>query len=198
MRPSFKSAAALAGAAVLLVGVTAASSQGSSSNPAEAKDAPASVTYKLGQRADIIDFGSAWQLDVKPGTYMVSLRATMFLGPNDQEATAASIICGLIDVNTLDSGFTRIYFAETATQIQAGPPAALSGSSVMRVTKKMTPGVVCFLGDGSFQLYQPITATFTELGKRTYGESSEVPINFGGKQLKHKLRNLFTAHPIGG
>jgi hypothetical protein len=197
MRPIYRSAA-LAGAAVLVIGASAASSQGSSHSSDRAVDAPASVTYKLGQRADIVDFGTAWQLDVKPGLYNVSLRATMFLQPNAPDATAASIICGVVDLDTINTGPTRIYFAETATQIEAGPPAALAGSSVVRVTGDMTPGVVCFLGDGSFQLYQPITATFTELGKRTYGDATEVPINFGGKQLKHRLQHLFTAHRLRG
>jgi hypothetical protein len=197
MRPTFKSAA-LACAAVLLIGASAASSQGSSTKPSAASaDGPSAVTYKLGQRADIFQFAAVWQLDVEPGLYNVSLRATMFLQPVDPEATAVSAICGVIDLNTFESGFTRIYFAETATQIASGPPAAVSGSSVVRVTPDMTPGVVCFIGAGSFQLYQPVTATFMSLGNRTYGESTEIPIN-GGKQMKRDLKHLFKAHPLGG
>jgi hypothetical protein len=195
MRPTFRSAA-LAAAALLLIGVSAASSQGSSSKPSDrTADGPTAVTYKLGQRADIFQFGSVWQLDVEPGLYDVSLRATMFLQPDDPDATAVSVICGVIDLNTFGE-FTRIYFGETATQVATGPPAALAASSIVRVTPDMTPGVVCFIGPGSFQLYQPVTATFMSLGKRTYGESTEIPIN-GGKQ-KRELRRLFKAHRLVG
>jgi hypothetical protein len=197
MRPTFKSAA-LAAAAVLLIGASAASSQGSSSTPSvRTADGPTAVTYKLGQRADIFQFAAVWQLNVEPGLYDVSLRATMFLQPDDPEATAASAICGVINLDTFGNQFTRIYFAETATQIATGPPAALSGSSVVRVTPDMTPGVVCFIGAGAIQLYQPVTATFVSLGDRTYGQSTEIPIN-GGKQMRHELRHLFTARPLGG
>ena len=197
MRPTIKSAV-LVGAAVLLIGVTAASSQGSSSKPtAAAADGQTAVTYKLGERADLFEFGAVWQLDVKPGLYNVDLRATAFLEPGDPEATVASMICGVIDLNTFENGYTRIYFAETATQTQSGPPAALSGASVVRVTPDMTPGVVCFIGNGAFQLYQPVTATFMPLGKRTYGDSTEIPIN-GGKQMKKQLRQIFKAHALRG
>jgi hypothetical protein len=197
MRPTFKSAA-LAVAAVLLIGVSAASSQGSSTKPSAASaDGPSAVTYKLGQRADIFEFGAVWQLDVEPGLYNVSLRATMFLQLDDPDATVASAICGVIDLDTLGNGFTRIYFAETATQVVNGLPPALSGSSVVHVTPDMTPGVVCFIGPGAFQLYQPVTATFMSLGQRTYGESTEIPFN-PGKQMKRELKRLFKAHPLGG
>jgi hypothetical protein len=202
MRPMFKSAA-LAGIAVLLIGVSAASSASSSTRSAArstgssaASAGPTAVTYKLGQRADSFQFGALWQLDVEPGLYNVDLRATLLLQPDDPNATAASVICGVIDLNTLDGNVPRIYFAQTVTVVEGGLPAALSGSSIVRVTPDMTPGVVCVIGSGSFQLFQPVTATFMTVGKRTYGDSTEVPIN--GKGLQHQLRHLFKAHALAG
>jgi hypothetical protein len=144
----------------------------------------------------VFEFGSLWQLDIEPGLYNASMRATLFLAPNDPDVQAASVICGVIDLNTLGRQFPRIYFAETATQIQSMLPTAMAGSSTVHVTPDMTPGVVCVTPEGSFQLLQSINVTFTPLAKRTYGDSTEVPIQ--GKSLKHQLRQLVKTRAFAG
>jgi hypothetical protein len=184
MRPSLKSAA-LACAAALLIGVSAASSQGSPSKVAATSDGPSAITFAVGHRADEFHGGGLWRLHVKPGLYHASLRATMFVAPDDQNATEAPVICGVIDLDTFGQ-FTRIYFADSAVQLAGGAPVAMSGSAVVRVTPKVTPGVVCYVGPATLQLFQPITVTFTSLGHRTYGETTEVPLP-GGKQLGRML-----------
>jgi hypothetical protein len=187
MRPSLKGAA-LACAAVVLVGATAVGSQGSSGSPAAASgDGPTAITFKAGQRGDTADIVALWRLHVKPGLYSASMRATLFIQPADPNATSAWGICGVIDANTFQSQFTRIYFADSSTTPAGnGAPAAMAGSSVVRVTPDVKPGVICYVGDATMQLYQPITVTFTSLGKRTYGTTTEIPIGKSmGKQLKH-------------
>jgi hypothetical protein len=181
MRPSLKSAA-LACAAALLIGVSAASSQGSQSKGPSAADGPSAVTFAIGHRGDEFQGGALWRVHIKPGLYHASLRATMFVQPDDPNATEMPVICGIVDLDTIGQ-FTRIYFADSSVQFVTGPPAAMSGSAVVRVTPDVRPGVVCYVGAGTVQLFQPITVTFTSLGHRTYGETTEVPFP-GGKQLR--------------
>src|SRR4051812_943421 len=169
MRPSMKSAA-LACVAALLIGVSAASSQGSQSEVPPAADGPSAVTFAVGHRADEFQGGALWRLHVKPGLYHASLRATMFVLPDDPNATEMQVICGVIDLDTFGQ-FTRIYFADSTVQLLTGPPAAMSGSAVVRVTREVSPGVVCYAGPATLQLFQPITVTFTSLGHRTYGDT---------------------------
>jgi hypothetical protein len=189
MRPSAK-AVALACAATLLVGATAVASQGSSvPSRAASEDGPTAVTFKAGQRGDTADIVALWRLHVKPGLYMASMRATLLIQPSDPNATSAWGVCGVIDANTFQHPLTRIYFADSSSTLGNGAPAALSGSSVVRVTPDVKPGVICYVGDSTMQLYQPITVTFTPLGKRTYGTTTEVPI--GGKQMGKRLKHVF-------
>jgi hypothetical protein len=195
MRPTFKSAA-LVCAALALIGVTAASSQGSSpQSAASGTSRPTAVTYKLGHRADVFEFGVAWQLDVEPGLYNASLRATLLLEPGDPDSPSAAI-CGIVDLNTFGRRYPRIYFAESAMQGQ-DLPAAVAGSSTVHVTPNMTPGVVCMASTGGLQLFQPVAVTFTSLGKRTYGDSTEIPLE-PGKQLRSQLRHLFAGDALAG
>jgi hypothetical protein len=181
MRPSYKSAA-LTCAAVLLIGASAASSEGSPSRSAHAPDRPTAVTFKLGKRADAYHFGATWRLQMRPGLYLASLRATMFVQPDDPSATEASAICGVVNLETLGPS-TRIYVADSTVQLFNGPPAAMSGTAVVRVTRNMVPGAVCFVGSATMHLYQPITVTFTSLGKRTSGRATSMPFP-GAKRLR--------------
>jgi hypothetical protein len=119
---------------------------------------------------------------MRPGLYQASLRATMFIQPDDSSATQASAICGVINLETIGQS-TRIYLADSTVQLLNGPPAAMSGSAVVRVTRNMVPGAVCFVGSATMQLYQPITVTFTSLGKRTSGRATAMPFP-GAKQLQ--------------
>ena len=77
--------------------------------------------------------GALWSLDVEPGIYNVSMRAILNIEPDDPDATAASVICGVLDLNTFNTPNTRVYVADSAVQIPGGLPAAMSGAATIRI-----------------------------------------------------------------
>src|SRR5437773_1243465 len=81
-----------------------------------------------------------------------------------------------------------LLIADSTVELANGSPAALSGAATVRVTTAISPGLVCFAQGSTMQLYQPIAATFSAVGDRTYGTATPVPVGkrvlarvFGGK-----------------
>lgn len=174
--------------AIMLIGPGAASSAGSqapSHSPvAAAGQESTSVTFRAGKRNDVYQTGAVWRLKLKPGLYNAEFRATVFLQPDNPDDTSASVICAILDLNTFQSKYTRIYVADSSVELANALPAAMSGASTVRVTKDIKPGIVCFAQSASIGLYQPISATFTTLSHRTYGVAKPLPVPNPGRLAK--------------
>jgi hypothetical protein len=183
MQSSAKLALVAAAAVLLTAGAVSTQAAGGAEQAKQASAAaasPAAVTFLAGKRGDTFESFAAWRLRARPGLYLASLRATLFATPSDPNATSSEVICGIADLDTLGTPTTRIYVANSTTsgtlQPFSGPPAAVSGSATVRVTRDMTPGVVCYAGPATIDLYQPVAVTLTELGHRTYGKVVPHPI----------------------
>ncbi len=138
---------------------------------------PSVSTFVAGKRGDVVQGLAAWDIPVDPGLYDVTDRIVVLLQPTDPQATSASVICGVADLDTLGNPRTNIYVAESTTVSTAnGSPAAMSGAATVRIRKSASPGFVCFSPDASIQLFQPLAASFTRVHKRTWTAVPPVPL----------------------
>lgn len=174
-------AAALACGLVVagVAGSQAASPDTARVDASEKAGSPQVVTFRVGQRGDTFDTGALWRLKLRPGVYDASFRATVFLQPGDPNATEAAVICGIVSLKNFGTEDTRIFAADSTVQLAGGVPAALSGSSTVHIRKQTRPGLVCFAQGSTIQLFQPMSASFSTVSKRTFGEATEVPIPTG-------------------
>jgi hypothetical protein len=133
--------------------------------------------FRAGKAGQVIDNGALWSLDVKPGTYTVSMRAIMNLAPSDPNATAASVICGVLDLETFNTPNTRVYVVDSAVQLPNGLPAAMSGASTVRIGPDASPGGICISPDSDLQLFKPVIFSFGALDHRAVAKAEPVDIN---------------------
>jgi hypothetical protein len=138
--------------------------------------------FRAGSAGDVIDTGALWSFDLDPGTYTVSMRAIMNLAPNDPSATAASVICGVIDLETFNTPNTRVYVADSTVQLPGGLPAAMSGASTIRIGPNATPGAICISPDSSLQLFKPVVFSFGNLDRRVVSDAD--PVDIDQRQLR--------------
>jgi hypothetical protein len=138
--------------------------------------APTTVSFRAGARGDTFEQGALWHLKLKPGLYDATFRATLFLQPNDPDATQASAICGIINLERFGTQNTRIFAADSTVQLANGVPAAMSAAATVRIRTGTDPGLVCFAQGSTVQLFQSVIASFTTTSHRTYGITKPVPI----------------------
>jgi hypothetical protein len=172
---------AAAGSGAVGTGSRSATASSSSSRPT----AETTVSFRVGHRGDTFETGALWRLRLKPGLYHADFRATVFLQPADPNATEASVICGLINLENFGTENTRIFAADSSVQLANGVPAAVSGASTFYVGEQTRLGLVCFAQGSTIQLFQPILATFTPGTHRTFGVTRPIPLPTG------KLRSLW-------
>jgi len=175
----------IGGAAALAIvasaGMTTQAVGGGGSNRSTANRAasalPAVSTFVAGSSGDVVQGLATWQISVDPGLYDVTTRMVMLLEPTDPQATSTSVICGVVDLDTLGAPDTKIFVAESATVSTASSlPAAMSGAATVRIRKSASPGFVCFSPDASMQLFQPLAASFTRVQLRTRITAPPVPL----------------------
>ncbi len=180
-----KRASLVIGAAVLAMVVSAAvaaqaaGNGGSGGSKAARTTAavPTVSTFAAGSSGDVVQGLGSWGIPIEPGLYDVTDRIVLLLQPTDPQATSASVICGVADLNTLGNPRTKIYLAGSTTVSTAnGLPAAMSGAATVRIRKSASPGFVCFSPDASIQLFQPLAASFTRVHKRTWTTVPPVPL----------------------
>lgn len=140
------------------------------------------TVFRAGSAGDVIDTGALWSFDLDPGTYTVSMRAIMNVTPNDPNATAASVICGVIDLETFNTPNTRVYVADSTVQLPGGLPAAMSGASTIRIGPNATPGAICISPDSSLELFKPVVFSFGNLDRRTISDAD--PVDIDQRQLR--------------
>jgi hypothetical protein len=131
------------------------------------------VSYRAGNRGDVVAGVGFWSVDVSPGVYQVSFKA--FLIP-DAVAPGATVdvICGVADLNTIGPN-TTVYTADSATYSNQFP-TLMSGADTVRVRKGAAPGIVCTTADGSsFTLFKPVKASFTKVNHRSVRTATPVP-----------------------
>ncbi len=132
--------------------------------------------FRAGRSGDVLDTGGLWALNVDPGVYTVSMRAILTATPNDPNATAVSVICGVIDLDTFNTPNTRVYLADSTVQIPDQLPAAMSGASTVRIRASENPGALCISPDASVQLFKPVVLNFTNVDRRTFTNAPAVPL----------------------
>jgi hypothetical protein len=131
------------------------------------------VSYRAGDRGDIVAGTGFWRVNVARGAYQVSFKA--FLIP-DAVAPGASVdvICGVADLNTIGPN-TRVYTADSATYSN-GFPTLISGADTVRIGKQADPGIVCTTSTNTnFTLFKAITASFTHVNSRSVKTAMPVP-----------------------
>jgi hypothetical protein len=155
----------------------------------DGKDARSLLTrasvFRAGASGDTLDTGALWSLDIGPGAYSVAIRAIVTVTPNDPTATAVSVICGVIDLDTFNTPNTRVYVADSAVQIPGQLPAAMSGASTVRIGRSVNPGVICIAPDSSVELFKPVVVSFTNIDHRVVNKATPVPL--GRQQLSRGL-----------
>jgi hypothetical protein len=138
--------------------------------------------FRAGATGDELQPGALWSVDVEPGIYNVSMRAILNIEPDDPDATAASVICGVLDLNTFNTPNTRVYVADSAVQIPGGLPAAMSGAATIRIGPDAEPGGICITPNGTLQLFKPVIFSFGTLDHR--GIDKADPVDIDQRQLK--------------
>ncbi|MFY9915456.1 MAG: hypothetical protein WAK18_12365 [Nocardioidaceae bacterium] len=146
----------------------------------DGKDAAALTThasvFRAGHTGDVFDSVSLWPLDIQPGLYNVSIQTILTATPNDPNAPGASLICGVIDLDTFNTPHTRVYLADSTVQIPGPLPAAMSASSTVRIWPSVHPGVICSAPDASVQLFKPVLVSFTNVDHRVVSDAAPIPV----------------------
>lgn len=145
------------------------------------------VSYRAGERGDVITGAGFWRVNVAPGTYQVSFKA--FVIPDSvAPGTSVDVICGVADLSTIGPN-TRVYTADSATYSN-GFPTLMSGADTVRIRKQDDPGVVCTTSTNTdFTLFKAITASFTRVASRTVKTATPVP------NPQPRVRHIFAGLP---
>jgi hypothetical protein len=131
------------------------------------------VSYRAGERGDIVAGAGFWRVNVAPGIYQVSFKA--FVIPDAvAPGESVDVICGVADLNTIGPN-TRVYTADSATYSN-GFPTLMSGAETVRIRKQDDPGIVCATSTNTnVTLFKAITASFTHVNSRTVKTAAPVP-----------------------
>jgi hypothetical protein len=139
------------------------------------------VTFKAGARGDVFHGTAFWDLDLAPGVYQASFKASVTPAAGTAIAPV-DVICGIADLNTGGQS-THAYTADSASY-HGQLPAFMSGAETIRIKTANQPGLACFTSTNSdFKLFKPLSASFTKINSRSVQTASPVRVH-GAAQLR--------------
>jgi hypothetical protein len=144
------------------------------------------MTFVAGRPRQRITAGTAmWSTKVPRGRYNVSLKA--LISPTvPSSGQPGEIICGAIDLATLDHNTPWIYTADSGASF-GNIPVAMSGAATILVRPTARPGLICVSPQGDFQLRNQIAVTYTRIKARHLSSATRVPVSPKDRKAAAKL-----------
>ena len=105
------------------------------------------------------------------------MRAIMNVTPSDPNATAVSVICGVIDLDTFNTPHSASTWRTRPCRSRAACPRQCQAHRPSGSDRTSRPAVSASLPDSTLELFKSVNFSFSNLDQRSVTDATPVDIN---------------------